>query len=171
SSYKDNKFLDETTRENLELLANRNPAYYKIYALGEFATLDKLVFPKYEKRLLNKQELRQFPSYFGLDYGYVNDPSAFIHCKIDAKNKKLYIIEEYVKTGMLNDEIAEVIKRLGYSKEEIFADSAEQKSIAEMRKLGIERIKPAQKGKGSIMQGLQFLMQFDIVIDERCFKT
>lgn len=171
SSYKDNKFLDETTRENLELLANRNPAYYKIYALGEFATLDKLVFPKYEKRLLNKQELRQFPSYFGLDYGYVNDPSAFIHCKIDAKNKKLYIIEEYVKTGMLNDEIAEIIKRLGYSKEEIFADSAEQKSIAEMRKLGIERIKPAQKGKGSIMQGLQFLMQFDIVIDERCFKT
>ena len=171
SSYKDNKFLYVTTRENLELLANRNPAYYKIYALGEFATLDKLVFPKYEKRLLNKQELRQFPSYFGLDYGYVNDPSAFIHCKIDAKNKKLYIIEEYVKTGMLNDEIAEVIKRLGYSKEEIFADSAEQKSIAEMRKLGIERIKPAQKGKGSIMQGLQFLMQFEIVIDERCFKT
>ncbi len=171
SSYKDNKFLDEITRENLEMLARRNPAYYKIYALGEFATLDKLVFPKYEKRLLNKQELRQFPSYFGLDYGYVNDPSAFIHCKIDAKNKKLYIIEEYVKTGMLNDEIAEVIKRLGYSKEEIFADSAEQKSIAEMRKLGIERIKPAQKGKGSIMQGLQFLMQFDIVIDERCFKT
>jgi len=171
SSYRDNKFLDEVTRQNLELLANRNPAYYKIYALGQFATLDKLVFPKYEKRLLNKDELRHLPSYFGLDYGYVNDPSAFIHCKIDAENKRLYILEEYVKTGMLNDEIAEVIKRLGYSKEEIFADSAEQKSIAEMRKLGIERIKPAQKGKGSIMQGLQFLMQFDIVIDERCFKT
>lgn len=44
SSYRDNKFLDEVTRQNLELLANRNPAYYKIYALGEFATLDKLVF-------------------------------------------------------------------------------------------------------------------------------
>ena len=61
SSYKDNKFLDDITRNNLEMLAKRNPAYYKIYALGEFATLDKLVFPKYEKRLLNKQELRQFP--------------------------------------------------------------------------------------------------------------
>ena len=85
------------------------------------------MFPKYEKRLLNKDELRHLPSYFGLDYGYVNDPSAFIHCKIDAENKRLYILEEYVKTGMLNDEIAEVIKRLGYSKEEIFADSAEQK--------------------------------------------
>ncbi len=127
SSYRDNKFLDEMTRQNLELLANRNPAYYKIYALGEFATLDKLVFPKYEKRLINKDELRHLPSYFGLDFGYVNDPSAFIHSKIDVKKKKLYIIEEYVKQGMLNDEIANVIKQLGYAKEEITADSAEQK--------------------------------------------
>ncbi len=171
SSYRDNKFLDEMTRQNLELLANRNPAYYKIYALGEFATLDKLVFPKYEKRLLNKDELRHLPSYFGLDFGYVNDPSAFIHSKIDVKKKKIYIIEEYVKQGMLNDEIANVIKQLGYAKEEITADSAEQKSIAEISNHDIARIRPAMKGKDSIISGIQYLNQFDIVIDERCFKT
>ncbi|MBH4674229.1 PBSX family phage terminase large subunit [Staphylococcus aureus] len=171
TSYRDNKFLDEMTRQNLELLANRNPAYYKIYALGEFATLDKLVFPKYEKRLINKDELRHLPSYFGLDFGYVNDPSAFIHSKIDVKNKKLYIIEEYVKQGMLNDEIANVIKQLGYTKEIITADSAEQKSIAEISSYGITRIRPAMKGKDSIISGIQYLNQFDIVIDERCFKT
>lgn len=171
SSYRDNKFLDEMTRQNLELLANRNPAYYKIYALGEFATLDKLVFPNYEKRLINKDELRHLPSYFGLDFGYVNDPSAFIHSKIDVKNKKLYIIEEYVKKGMLNNEIANVIKQLGYSKEIITADSAEQKSIAEISNHDIARIRPAMKGKDSIISGIQYLNQFDIVIDERCFKT
>lgn len=171
SSYRDNKFLDEMTRQNLELLANRNPAYYKIYALGEFATLDKLVFPKYEKRLINKDELRNLPSYFGLDFGYVNDPSAFIHSKIDVKNKKLYIVEEYVKQGMLNDEIANVIKQLGYAKETITADSAEQKSIAEISNHGITRIRSAMKGKNSIISGIQYLNQFDIVIDERCFKT
>lgn len=171
SSYKDNRFLDEVTRQNLELLADRNPAYYKIYALGEFATLDKLVFPKYEKKILNKETLSHLPSYFGLDFGYINDPSAFIHSKIDIKNKKLYILEEYVKHGMLNDEIAKVIKELGYAKEEVTADSAEQKSIAELRKLGLNRILPTRKGKSSVVQGLQFLMQFDIIIDERCFKT
>lgn len=171
SSYRDNKFLDEMTRQNLELLANRNPAYYKIYALGEFSTLDKLVFPKYEKRLINKDELRHLPSYFGLDFGYVNDPSAFIHSKIDVKKKKIYIIEEYVKQGMLNDEIANVIKQLGYAKEEITADSAEQKSIAEISNHDIARIRPAMKGKDSIISGIQYLNQFDIVIDERCFKT
>ena len=79
--------MDAVTRENIEELANRNEAYYKIYALGEFATLDKLVFPKYTKALLNKDDLRQITSYFGLDYGFINDPSAFMHVKIDDDRK------------------------------------------------------------------------------------
>ncbi|EHD0782688.1 PBSX family phage terminase large subunit [Staphylococcus pseudintermedius] len=171
SSYKDNKFLDDMTRENLEMLATRNPAYYKIYALGEFATLDKLVFPKYEKRIISDKEVGHLPSYFGLDFGYVNDSSAFIHVKIDSDNKKLYVMSEYVKKGMLNNEIAQVINDLGYSKEKITADSAEQKSIMEIKANGIDRIVPAMKGKDSVMAGIQFISQFDIVIDERCYKT
>lgn len=169
TTYKNNKFLDEMTRKNLEDLANRNPAYYKIYALGEFATLDKLVFPKYTTGIYNKDDLKHLPSTFSLDFGYVNDPSAFLHCKVDLKHKRIYILEEYVKKGMLNDEIAEVIKSLGYAKEVIIADSAEQKSIAEIRKYGVPRMKPAHKTK--IITGIQFLMQFDIYIDERCVKT
>lgn len=171
SSYKDNKFLDERVRQNLEDLARRNPAYYKIYALGEFATLDKLVFPKYEKRLLNADELRHLPSYFGLDFGYINDPSAFIHVKVDMVNKTLYIMQEYVKRGLTNYDLAKVITALGYAKERITADSAEKKSVAEIKIGGIERIKPSMKGPDSIMTGVQFLMQFNIVIDERCHKT
>jgi len=171
SSYKDNKFLDEMTRQNLEDLASRNPAYYKIYALGEFATLDKLVFPTHTERLISPDEVKHLPSYFGLDFGYINDPSALIHVKIDTRNKQLYIIDEYVKTGMLNDEIANVIKQLGYAKERITADSAEKKSIAEIKRKGIERIKPAMKGADSIMSGIQFISQFDIIVDERCTKT
>lgn len=171
SSYKDNKFLDEMTRQNLEDLASRNPAYYKIYALGEFATLDKLVFPTHTERLISPDEVKHLPSYFGLDFGYINDPSALIHAKIDTRNKQLYIVDEYVKTGMLNDEIANVIKQLGYAKERITADSAEKKSIAEIKRKGIERIKPAMKGADSIMSGIQFISQFDIIVDERCTKT
>lgn len=171
STYTDNKFLDETVYRTLEDLANRNPAYYRIYALGDFATLDKLVFPVYESRLIDRKEVKHLPSYFGLDFGYVNDPSAFVHIKVDIENKVLYILEEYVKTGMLNDEIAKVIHSLGYQKERIIADSAEKKSIAEIRQRGVDRITAARKGPDSIMQGIQFIQQFKIVIDERCFKT
>jgi phage terminase large subunit len=171
TTYKDNRFLDAVTRENIEELANRNEAYYKIYALGEFATLDKLVFPKYTKALLNKDDLRQFPSYFGLDYGFINDPSAFMHVKIDDDRKRLYVVEEYVKKGLTNDKIAESITALGYAKEQIRADSAEKKSNQELRILGISRVIDVKKGAGSVMQGIQYLLQYEWIVDERCVKT
>lgn len=171
TTYKDNRFLDAVTRENIEELANRNEAYYKIYALGEFATLDKLVFPKYTKALLNKDDLRQITSYFGLDYGFINDPSAFMHIKIDDENRRLYIVEEYVRKGLTNDKIAEAIKALGYAKEQIRADSAEKKSNQELRNLGIGRVIDVKKGAGSVMQGIQYLLQYEWIVDERCVKT
>lgn len=171
TTYKDNRFLDEVTKENIEELADRNEAYYKIYALGEFATLDKLVFPKYKKQLLNKEELKHLPSDFGLDYGFINDPSAFMHVKIDEENKRLYILEEYVKKGLTNDKIAEAIKALGYSKEIIRADSAEKKSNQELRNLDIPRVIDVIKGPGSVMQGIQYILQYEIIVDERCVKT
>lgn len=171
TTYKDNRFLDAVTRENIEELANRNEAYYKIYALGEFATLDKLVFPKYTKALLNKDDLRQITSYFGLDYGFINDPSAFMHVKIDDDHKRLYVVEEYVKKGLTNDKIAESITALGYAKEQIRADSAEKKSNQELRNLGISRVIDVKKGAGSVMQGIQYLLQYEWIVDERCVKT
>lgn len=171
TTYKDNRFLDAVTRENIEELANRNEAYYKIYALGEFATLDKLVFPKYTKALLNKDDLKQITSYFGLDYGFINDPSAFMHVKIDDDRKRLYVVEEYVKKGLTNDKIAESITALGYAKEQIRADSAEKKSNQELRNLGIGRVIDVKKGAGSVMQGIQYLLQYEWIVDERCVKT
>ena len=172
STYKDNRFLDSENKKVIEDLAKRNPAYYRIYALGEFATLDKLVFPNYQRKRLDKHDelLRQIDSDFGLDFGYVNDPSAFVHAKVDEKNKRIYVLEEYVKKGLLNDEISTVIKDLGYAKEVITADSAEKKSIAEIKKNGITRIRAAKKGPDSIRQGLSFLLQYELIVDDRCVK-
>ena len=172
STYLNNMFLDEMTRDNITNLADRNPAYYRIYALGEFATLDKLVFPKFERVRLNPsgKELAKLPSLFGLDFGYVNDPSAFIHIKVDEKNKTLYFIEEYVRKNLLNDQIAKAIKQMGYSKETITADAAEQKSIAEIKRDGIQHIRAAKKGPNSVIQGISFIQQYRLVVDDRCVK-
>lgn len=169
STYLDNRFIDSHTKDTIEQLARTNTAYYKIYALGEFATLDKLIFPKYETRLLNprSRELIGVPSYFGLDFGYMNDPSALVHIKVDKKRKILYFMDCYVKSGMLNDEIANVIKQMGYAKEQIVADAAEKKSIAEIRRLGVPRITHAKKGVGSVLFGLNYMSQYKLVVDER----
>ncbi|WP_125769542.1 PBSX family phage terminase large subunit [Companilactobacillus furfuricola] len=170
SSYKDNKFVDETTKKNIERFKVTNPVWYRIYALGEFATLDKLIFPNYETKRLNINDpaLQDIPSMFGLDFGYTNDPSFFIHVKVDQKEKNIYFLEEYSKTGMMNNQIADVIKEIGYAKEVITADAAEPKSIDELRRNGIERVRKSNKGKDSIIQGIQFLQQYHFVVDDRC---
>lgn len=171
STYKDNRFLDRHNIETIENLKQTNPAYYKIYTLGEFATLDKLVFPNFEKRRLNLSALGDLPSYFGLDFGYSNDETAFMHVKVDQDKRVIYVMEEYAKRGMLNDEIARVIKSMGYAKEIITADAAEPKSIAEIKRAGIQRIRPARKGRDSITQGISFMQQYRLVVDDRCVKT
>lgn len=173
TTYKDNKFLDEENRTTIEELEKRNPAYYRIYALGEFATLDKLVFPIYTMRRLDKHadDLKPIESDFGLDFGYINDPSAFVHVKVNNKTKQIFILEEFTQKGMLNNQIADKITEFGYGKEVITADSAEQKSIVEIRtKYNVPRIRPATKGPDSIRQGIQWLLQYEIVIDDRCVK-
>ena len=71
----------------------------------------------------------------------------------------------------MNDEIARVIKNKGYQKEIITADSAEQKSIEEIRKSGIRRIKPARKGKDSVLNGIQYLNQYNIIVHPSCVNT
>lgn len=169
TNYLDNRFLPQSYVDYLKTMAEKNPAYYRIYALGEFATLDKLIY-RYTKRIIPQEEVKDLPLFCGLDFGYVNDPSAFITGRYDKVNKRIYITNEYVRKGMLNDEIAEVIHDLGYSKESIIADSAEQKSVEEIRRKGIARIKPARKGPDSVMNGIQFVQQHELIIDERCPK-
>lgn len=171
TTYKDNRFLDSITKTELEALRHRNPTYYRIYALGEFATLDKLVFPEYDCRIIPEEEVKELPLLVGLDFGYVNDPSALICVRYNRPKKKIYITSEYTKKGMLNDEIAKRIIELGLHKEKIFADSAEAKSIVEIKRLGVDRIVPVQKGADSVRQGIQWILQHELIVDERCFST
>ena len=89
TTYKDNRFLSEDYKLQLEELQTRNPAYYRIYALGEFATLDKLVYPIFEKQIVSEAKIRDFPLFAGLDFGYVNDPSAIVWGRYDGANKRI----------------------------------------------------------------------------------
>lgn len=104
----------------------------------------------------------------GLDFGFSADPTAIVESLLDEENKKLYVIREFVRTGMVNSEIATQLDLMGLSKSTIIADSAEQKSIEEIKRAGIRRIAPATKGQGSINQGIQKLQQYEIIVDESC---
>ena len=164
STYKDNRFLPDDYIATIEKMARTNPTYYRIYALGEFASLDKLVFNNW--RVGRIEDTHDWDMLCGLDFGFTNDPTAFVVSFM--KDRTLFIGKEYVKTGLLNDQIATVIKELGFSKSTIIGDSAEVKSIEELRRAGLYRIYPAAKGQGSVLQGIQKLQQLDIVVDPHC---
>ena len=92
-----------------------------------------------------------------------------------AKNVKVEALSDFYKTfdelykkGLSNTAIYDNINEMGYSKERITGDSAEPKSIDELKGLGINRIKGANKGKDSIMNGIQFIQNFEIIIHPRC---
>ena len=170
TTYQDNKFLSDEYRAELERLKDRNPAYYRIYCLGEFATLDKLVFPVYQTKIVSEADIEGLKRWIGLDFGYINDPSAIVWGFIDTVKKRIYITGEYVKRGMKNNEIAETMQDLGLSKDKSYGDSAERKSIDEIRDKGIN-IEPTEKGKDSIIHGIQWIQQYELIVDERCFKV
>lgn len=170
TTYKDNKFLTDDYRKELENLQYRNPAYYRIYTLGEYATLDKLVFPSYKSKIISKEEVKSLHHWIGLDFGYVNDPSAIVDGYIDTKSKKIFVTGEYVRKGMLNDEIASVMIDLGLSKDKSYGDSAEPKSIEEIRQKGVN-IEATVKGKDSVIHGIQWIQQYELIVDERCCKV
>ena len=170
TTYLDNKFLSDEYRAELERLKDRNPAYYRIYCLGEFATLDKLIFPSYQTKIISDKDIQGLPRFTGLDFGYINDPSALVWGHIDTVHKKIYICGEYVRRGMKNDEIAETIIDLGLQKDKIFGDCAERKSIDEIKDKGVN-IDPCEKGKDSIIHGIQWILQYELIVDERCYKV
>ena len=164
STYKDNRFLPADYVATIEKMAKTNPTYYRIYALGEFASLDKLVFSNWKVGTV--EDTHDWDMLCGLDFGYTNDPTAFVVSFVQGET--LYIAKEFVRTGLLNNQIATVITDLGFSKSTIIADSAEVKSIEELKRDGLYRIYPAVKGQGSILQGIQKLQQYEIVVDPSC---
>ena len=170
TNYQNNKFLPQAYIDSLLLLKGTNETYYNIYALGEFGSLNKLVYTNWQSFPFEHTKI-QGQLLIGLDFGFVNDTTALIASLLVEEEKRIYIFKEWGATAKVNSEIADVIKDLGFAKSVIIADSAEQKSIEEIKREGISKIKPCVKGQGSINQGIQKLQQYELVIHPDCPKT
>lgn len=170
TTYKDNKFLPNNYIKTLQMMMATNPVYYKIYALGEFGSLDKLVYNNWQSYDFDHTKLKG-KLCIGLDFGYVNDPTAIIASIVNQEDKRIYIFQEMVEEGLLNDEIGRKIIDLGFKKSDIIADSAEQKSIEEIKRMGILRIAAAAKGPDSIIHGINLVSEYEIVVHPSCVRT
>lgn len=164
TTYLDNSFIDDEYRMVMENKKKTNPRFYNIYALGNWGTAEGLIFNNVTTRLIRPDEIAGLDCIQGLDFGYTNDPTAFNETYVDLKNRRLFVYDGFYERGMSNAEIAaEIIKRKLHRHKTI-ADSSEPKSIDYILGEGV-RIEGAKKGQGSIMAGIDFLLEFEIVVN------
>ena len=167
TTYLHNPYLSPDYLKRMEHMKLTNPTRWKIEALGDFVSLDKLVFHNYKVESFDYTKLTG-QLLVGLDFGFVNDISALVASILNEDEKTIHIFKTWGATGKTNQDLINVITSLGFSKSVIIADSAEQKSIAEIKKGGVIKIKPAEKGKDSIVHGLQKLQNYTIIVHPEC---
>ena len=170
TNYFCNEFLDETDKMVFERMKQTNRRKYEVAGLGNWGVSEGLVFENWsvgEVEIPKKDEYK-WKSFFGLDYGYTNDPTAFVAFKANPIDKQLFIYKEFYGKRMLNCDIAEKIKELGFAKERIRADCAEPKSNDDLRRLGIGRITPSVKGRDSILNGISAINEYKITVSSSC---
>ncbi len=165
STYLDNKFVPDAIVEEAEEMKSKRLSKYNHIYLGQYGQAEGLIFENVQYRIIRESEIKGLVCVQGLDFGYTNDPSAFCINYIDEKKKIFYVFDGFYKKGLLNSQIAEEIKKLQAHKHIIYADSAEPKSIETLRLDGITRIRPAIKGKDSINAGIDFLLDYTIIIN------
>ena len=168
TNYTCNEWLSEADRKEFERMRQNNPRRYNVAGLGNWGVIEGLVYEKWKEESFTLQQLpKDAQSAFGLDFGYTNDPTALFCGFFSLSERRLYVWDELYKKGLSNKAIASEITRMGYNKEKITADSAEPKSIDELKGLSV-RVSGAKKGKDSVNNGIQFLQDLEIIVHPRC---
>ncbi|MBO4693862.1 MAG: PBSX family phage terminase large subunit [Clostridia bacterium] len=173
ANYKCNEFLDSTDLAVFSRMEKTNRRKYEVAALGNWGISEGLVFENWQVAALDipSTESYMWKDFFGLDYGYTNDPTAFIAFKVNPVKREIYIYDEIYRKRMLNRDIAAEIIRRGFAKERIRADSAEPKSNDDLKRMGISRICPSQKGRDSILHGIAEISEYKIYVNPICTNT
>lgn len=147
-----------------------NEESYKHEYLGIATGTGGEVFMNVKLQEITQSDINNVPRHrFGLDWGFAIDPFAFVACGYDRKKRRLIIYDEVYQVGLTNRAAAEKVKQHGGQGKDIVCDSAEPKSIAEVRQYGL-RVRGAKKGPDSVDYGIHWLQGLDeIVIDpKRC---
>jgi len=163
-TYKDNEALPETIVADIEAAQHKAKTstywanWWKVYGLGQIGSLDGVCIPDWK-------EIKQLPTQarllcYGMDFGYTNDPTTLIGLY---KYNNTYILDEVIhQTKLLNVDISNILKQLNID-DIIYADSAEPKSIAELRTYR-HKVMPVKKGRDSIVYGINLINQNDIYV-------
>ncbi|MGV3684380.1 MAG: PBSX family phage terminase large subunit [Daejeonella sp.] len=163
SDHRHNPFLSQAIHEKIESLKLKDPELFKVYGRGLTGKIEGLVFRDWHI----VEDIPQDATFVGggLDFGFTNDPTAFV--AVYKQNGELWIDELIYEYGLTNPQICDQLFNKGYSyRSEIIADSAEPKSIEEIKSGGFY-VNPASKGADSIRIGINILKRYRLNITMR----
>lgn len=165
--YIHNKFLTPDDVKDLE--SEEDPYYRDVYTFGNWGVLGHVIFTNWSVQDLSGM-LNEFTNTRnGLDFGFSSDPAALSRSHYDRAHKTIYVFDELYEKGLTNPELAGLLRPV-CGNEIIVCDSAEPKSIRELRDNGINA-HPAKKGQDSVNFGIQWLQQQTIVLDTRAINA
>lgn len=166
SDYRDNPYCSDTFLEEVANTKRLNKHKHDWIYLGKPIGGGVVPFSNLSFRKITDAEIRSFDNIRqGLDWGYAADPLAFVRTHLDLKRRRLYVFGEVYGVKLSNREASVLIKDRGWGDTLIIADSAEPKSIDEMRTYNL-KVKGAKKGPGSVEYGEKWLDDLEeIIID------
>lgn len=158
STYLDNPFLSASQIAEIE--SNKGDEnWWRVYGLGENGSVEGLVYSRY--RIVQSMPTTGKMRFYCIDFGFTNDPTAIL--RVTLQGGELWIEELAYQVGMLNKDIADVLVNSGATRlDNIVADSAEPKSIAEINAIGGLNIKATTKGQGSIVAGIGAVQAYQL---------
>lgn len=166
STYKDNTQLAANIVAEIE--RNKNDKnWWRVYGMGLVGILEGLIYPDFVQ-VDELPDTAGFKETYGLDFGYTNDPTALIHCLIHTGRKEIYLDEVTFERGLQNPQIAAILKGLGLRRGEgpiVYADSAEPKSIDEIKSYGLNVQKSDKTAK--IKEQIGFINGFRLFVTKR----
>lgn len=173
TNYTCNEWLDDTDRRMFERMKEQNPRRYDVAGLGNWGISEGLIYSNWIVEAFDMAEIKKREDYwkykhvFGLDYGYSNDPTAFVAAAVNTTDKVIYIYDEHYEIHMLTSDIAKMLDEKGVGRERIMCDR-ELRTNEELRRLGIRRIQAADKGPDSIRAGIARLQEYRIIVHSTC---
>ncbi len=164
TTYKDNKFLAE---DDIKALENESDKYYyEVYTLGNWGVLGAVIFKNWKVEDFSDIESTFDNFRHGIDWGFADDPFAYVKSHYDRMRRKLYICDEIEAVGLLNREAAPLVSKKA-NRDLVICDNASPKDVAEFSDLRVNAVS-ARKGAGSIEYGIKFLQGLEIIIHPRC---
>jgi len=164
SWYIHNQFL---TQGDVDDLLNEKDEYFReVYTFGNWGVLGNVIFKNWSVTDLLGMHDQFTNQKHGLDFGYSNDPAAMVNTHYDRKRKTIYVFGELYELQLTNDVLAGDVGQI-IGDDYIVCDSSEPKSIAELIQHGVTAV-GAKKGKDSILHGIQWLQQQQIIVDKTC---